>query len=221
MKALIFDCDGVILESEELHRIAYNAAFKHFDVRCNGELVEWTEDYYNMLQNKVGGGKPKVCASMYKYIYMPLTTIYHIRTYLYTSHLHVQHPPPPVSLLSLRSMQMRWYFSSEERPAGIDWPSTSILGGKVATTDEERVKIIDDIQEWKSAHYQSLVASGQVPSRPGVLRLMDEARALGLFVCVCSAATKSSVTSTVPALIGQDRYDKLDVFLAGNDAPRK
>lgn len=33
MKALIFDCDGVILESEELHRIAYNAAFEHFDMR--------------------------------------------------------------------------------------------------------------------------------------------------------------------------------------------
>lgn len=33
MKALIFDCDGVILESEELHRIAYNAAFEYFDMR--------------------------------------------------------------------------------------------------------------------------------------------------------------------------------------------
>ena len=26
--ALIFDCDGVIIETEELHRLAYNAAFK-------------------------------------------------------------------------------------------------------------------------------------------------------------------------------------------------
>lgn len=28
MKALVFDCDGVILESEDLHRVAYNAAFE-------------------------------------------------------------------------------------------------------------------------------------------------------------------------------------------------
>ena len=91
MKALIFDCDGVILESEELHRIAYNAAFKHFDVRCNGELVEWTEDYYNMLQNKVGGGKPKVCASMYKYIY---ATYYNLS---YTHLLIYQSSPCPAS----------------------------------------------------------------------------------------------------------------------------
>jgi hypothetical protein len=27
------DCDGVIFESSELHRQAYNATFRHFDVR--------------------------------------------------------------------------------------------------------------------------------------------------------------------------------------------
>ena len=43
---------GVILESEELHRLAYNAAFKHFDVRCNGvgEIDQWSVDFYDMLQ---------------------------------------------------------------------------------------------------------------------------------------------------------------------------
>ena len=65
LKALIFDCDGegasrgicacmhgasthsactgVILLSEDLHRVAYNAAFEHFQVRCNGEgeIANW------------------------------------------------------------------------------------------------------------------------------------------------------------------------------------
>lgn len=40
MKALIFDCDGVILESEDLHRRAYNATFKHFKVKC-GEAAAY------------------------------------------------------------------------------------------------------------------------------------------------------------------------------------
>lgn len=52
MKSLIFDCDGVILESEDLHRRAYNAAFEQFDVKCKGGAVEWTEDFYDVLQNK-------------------------------------------------------------------------------------------------------------------------------------------------------------------------
>lgn len=38
--ALIFDCDGVIIETEELHRLAYNAAFKAADLHIDGELVE-------------------------------------------------------------------------------------------------------------------------------------------------------------------------------------
>jgi hypothetical protein len=53
---------GVIIESEDLHRQAYNATFKHFNVRCNGTgaVVEWTEEFYNDLQNRIGGGKPKM-----------------------------------------------------------------------------------------------------------------------------------------------------------------
>jgi HAD superfamily hydrolase (TIGR01509 family) len=58
--ALLFDCDGVIIETEELHRLAYNAAFKAADLSINGEPVEWSVQYYDILQNTVGGGKPKM-----------------------------------------------------------------------------------------------------------------------------------------------------------------
>lgn len=49
---------GVIVESEEIHRLAYNATFSHFDVRCPGGEgpVVWTEEYYEDLQNRVGAG---------------------------------------------------------------------------------------------------------------------------------------------------------------------
>lgn len=58
--ALLFDCDGVILETEELHRLAYNAAFKAADLTIDGEPVVWSVEYYDILQNTVGGGKPKM-----------------------------------------------------------------------------------------------------------------------------------------------------------------
>lgn len=57
---MIFDCDGVILESEDLHRRAYNAAFANFSLECNGTPVVWSEEFYDELQNTVGGGKPKM-----------------------------------------------------------------------------------------------------------------------------------------------------------------
>jgi HAD superfamily hydrolase (TIGR01509 family) len=58
--ALLFDCDGVILETEELHRLAYNAAFEAADLTIDGEAVVWSVQYYDVLQNTVGGGKPKM-----------------------------------------------------------------------------------------------------------------------------------------------------------------
>ena len=58
--ALLFDCDGVIVETEELHRLAYNEAFTQFDLKLQDQPVVWTVEYYDVLQNTVGGGKPKM-----------------------------------------------------------------------------------------------------------------------------------------------------------------
>lgn len=58
--ALIFDCDGVIIETEELHRLAYNAAFQAADLTIDGTPVDWSVEYYDVLQNTVGGGKGKM-----------------------------------------------------------------------------------------------------------------------------------------------------------------
>ena len=48
------------METEELHRLAYNEAFRHFNCTINNELVQWDVPYYDQLQNTVGGGKPKM-----------------------------------------------------------------------------------------------------------------------------------------------------------------
>jgi hypothetical protein len=40
--ALLFDCDGVILETEELHRLAYNEAFRKFDLKIDGVPLSWS-----------------------------------------------------------------------------------------------------------------------------------------------------------------------------------
>ena len=58
--ALLFDCDGVLVETEELHRLAYNEAFAAFGLETAGAPVEWSVAYYDVLQNTVGGGKPKM-----------------------------------------------------------------------------------------------------------------------------------------------------------------
>lgn len=54
-KALIFDCDGVIVESEELHRVTYNQCWA-----AEGLSFEWSVPFYEMLQNSIGGGREKM-----------------------------------------------------------------------------------------------------------------------------------------------------------------
>ncbi|KAF5749786.1 putative 2-deoxyglucose-6-phosphate phosphatase [Tripterygium wilfordii] len=170
LEALIFDCDGVILESEHLHRQAYNDAFAHFDVRCpsSQQPLNWGLDFYDELQNRIGGGKPK----------------------------------------------MRWYFKEH------GWPSSTIFNTP-PENDEDRANLIDTLQDWKTERYQVIIKSGTVEPRPGVLRLMDEAKAAGKKLAVCSAATKSSVILTLENLIGIERFKSLDCFLAGDDVKEK
>jgi HAD superfamily hydrolase (TIGR01509 family) len=54
-RAVLFDCDGVILESEELHRVSYNQCWA-----AAGLGFEWSYEFYEMLQNSVGGGREKM-----------------------------------------------------------------------------------------------------------------------------------------------------------------
>ncbi|CAI8618926.1 unnamed protein product [Vicia faba] len=171
-QALIFDCDGVILESEHLHRQAYNDAFLHFNVRSppssSSQPLNWDIQFYDQLQNQIGGGKPK----------------------------------------------MRWYFKEH------GWPSSTLFQTPPAN-DEEQAKLIDTLQDWKTERYKDIIKSGSVKPRPGVLRLMDEARDAGKLLAVCSAATKSSVILCLENLIGIERFQSLDCFLAGDDVKEK
>ena len=48
--ALLFDCDGVIVETEEMHRLAYNASFKECGAAIDGDGVDWSVDAYDVLQ---------------------------------------------------------------------------------------------------------------------------------------------------------------------------
>ncbi|XP_031093222.1 haloacid dehalogenase-like hydrolase domain-containing protein At4g39970 [Ipomoea triloba] len=172
LDALIFDCDGVILESEHLHRQAYNDAFSHFNVRCpsspSSETLNWGIEFYDDLQNRIGGGKPK----------------------------------------------MRWYFKEH------GWP-TSTISDKPPEDDADRSNLIDILQDWKTERYKQIIKSGTVKPRPGVLRLMDETKAAGKKLAVCSAATKSSVILCLENLIGLERFHGLDCFLAGDDVKEK
>jgi hypothetical protein len=61
------------------------------------------------------------------------------------------------------------------------WPlSSNIPGYGPSPSEAQQNLIIDTLQDWKTEHYMELIGSGAVDTRPGVLRLMDEAKSQGL-----------------------------------------
>ena len=56
LKALIFDCDGVLVDTErDGHRVAFNQAFRDFDLS-----VHWDIEVYGRLLKQVAGGKERL-----------------------------------------------------------------------------------------------------------------------------------------------------------------
>lgn len=171
--ALLFDCDGVIVETEELHRVAYNKAFEAFglELPSSGKKVVWDVAYYDILQNTIGGGKPK----------------------------------------------MNYYFNNDAK----EWPRGTTPARPVPSTDEEKIKLVDELQDRKTECYVEIVKN-LATARPGVLELMDEAIAdPTVKVGICSAATRGGFNKILDSVVGQERASKLDVIIAGDDVDKK
>ena len=276
---------GVILLSEDLHRVAYNAAFEHFDVRCGGELVFWSEEFYDQLQNTVGGGKPKmrwyfgapVCRSpstlrlllLRREQQLGLLETCAARHGSHAGHVLCSNCLIGVCTASSLSQIFLWQVKmggrrrrwcrvyrrrSRTRPR---WWMCCRSGRRITTRSSlvraqpavahvcrTNRKLLIDLcmlqpqqvfivhraigaclsgypacchltreqqgkQVVSSVEHGALVwgaASGEVPAREGVLRIMDETQAAGLKLGVCSAATKSSAVCVLDSLLGKERF---------------
>ncbi len=126
LQALIFDVDGTLADTEEAHRLAFNASFQDFG-------YDWTWDrglYKSLL--KVTGGRAR------------------IRHYL-----------------------------SQRHPDMLEKPGL-----------DDRIV---EIHKHKTRLYGETLAGGGVPLRPGVERLIGEARSSGVALALATTTTRSNV----------------------------
>lgn len=72
----------------------------------------------------------------------------------------------------------------------------------------------------KTAIYAELIASGAVPARPGIARVVAEAQAAGWLVAVASTSAEPSVRATLEHAVGAERAPAVSVF-AGDIVPHK
>jgi HAD superfamily hydrolase (TIGR01509 family) len=85
----------------------------------------------------------------------------------------------------------------------------------------DREALIAGLHQAKTRHYLALLRTGAIPLRPGVLRLLREAREVGIRLAIATTTTPENVTGLL-AECGEPRLvDWFDVIAAGDVVPRK
>ncbi len=124
---------------------------------------------------------------------------------------------------------------------GIDWHwSVETYGELLAVTGgKERMKFyvdkfldqdkipedieakIPELHAAKTRHYTELLSTGAIPLRPGVERLIDEARQRGFRLAIATTTTPENVTALLTHTLGADSIDWFEVIAAGDIVPAK
>ena len=125
--------------------------------------------------------------------------------------------------------------------AGLDWRWDEPLYGELLaiTGGKERIRhylqrhrpheplpadldaLIARLHQAKTRHYTAMLAAGGIPLRPGVRRLLAEARASGLRLAIATTTTPANVTALLEHTLGKDSLSWFDVIGAGDVVPAK
>lgn len=80
---------------------------------------------------------------------------------------------------------------------------------------------VSDIHAIKSRHFRKRVSSGKVPLRPGVRRLMKEARAEGLMLAIVTNASSRSLEPLLQHMLGDDLLPEISTVVSGEQVMHK
>lgn len=132
-------------------------------------------------------------------------------------------------------------FNQAFADAGLDWHWDVALYGKLlaVTGGKERMKyyidhfrpdyrkpdnfdeLVADLHKAKTRHYSALAAQGGIPMRPGVKRLLVQARTAGLRLAIATTTTPENVTVLLEHSLGAGTQDWFEVIAAGDIVPAK
>jgi dihydroxyacetone kinase phosphoprotein-dependent L subunit len=107
----------------------------------------------------------------------------------------------------------------KERMASLLTPEFIEEAGLPADPEAQRA-LVAAWHRRKTEIYTGLVASGAVPARPGIARVVAEALADGWPVAVASTSAEASVRATLDSAVGADQARAVKVF-AGDVVPHK
>lgn len=132
-------------------------------------------------------------------------------------------------------------FNQAFADAGLDWHWDVALYGKLlaVTGGKERIKhyidhfrpdyrkpdnfdeLVAELHKAKTRIYSALAAQGDIPMRPGVKRLLVEARTAGLRLAIATTTTPENVTVLLEHSLGAGTQNWFEVIAAGDIVPAK
>lgn len=86
---------------------------------------------------------------------------------------------------------------------------------------EDVASYIADMHNAKTAHYTELLSKGAIPLRPGVERLLNEARERGYRLAISTTTTPANVEALLTHTLGKESMDWFEVIAAGDIVPAK
>lgn len=86
---------------------------------------------------------------------------------------------------------------------------------------EDLTAFIADMHKAKTAHYTGLLSKGKIPLRPGVERLLNEARERGYRLAISTTTTPANVEALLTYTLGKESMDWFEVIAAGDIVPAK
>ena len=82
-------------------------------------------------------------------------------------------------------------------------------------------RLIPELHQAKTRHYTKLLSSGAIPLRPGVERLLNEARQRGFRMAIATTTTPENVTALLTHTLGAESIGWFEVIAAGDIVPAK
>ena len=157
MPTLIFDCDGVLADTERYgHLAAFNATFAEY-----GLPVQWSEDDY-AKKLKIGGGR--------------------------------------------------------ERMASLFADPEFVRTAQIPANEDGRRELLAQWHKTKTAIFKKMVADGQIPPRPGIVRIIRAALEADWTVAVASTSAEESVRAVLENAVGRELATRVPLF-AGDIVP--
>lgn len=132
-------------------------------------------------------------------------------------------------------------FNAAFREFGLCWDWDVVLYGKLlaVTGGKERIRyyvenfaqdyvkpagfddLVAELHKAKTKYYTDMLATGAIPMRKGVKRLLGEARAAGLRLAIATTTTPENVTALLRHGLAENSASWFEVIAAGDIVPAK